>query len=62
MKLTPETLNRSRPQRGQLELDLRTSQPQRRQYMDICPRCRCMHTSKEAEQACRSLVAQREQL
>lgn len=46
------------PDPHQLELNLR---PMRR-FSDQCPRCRCQHDSKEAVQACQSLVAQREQL
>jgi hypothetical protein len=33
-----------------------------RRFADICPRCKCLHTDQAAVQACRSLVAQREQL
>lgn len=46
------------PDPHQLELNLWPA----RRFADICPRCRCLHDSQEAVQACRSLVAQREQL
>jgi len=33
----------------------------RRMLADACPKCRCLHTSVESAQACRSMVNSREQ-
>lgn len=55
------------PPRAEEQLELPLPLPKRpgiatRRFADICPRCKCLHTDQAAVQACRSLVAQREQL
>lgn len=77
MKLKPETLAAHRakharerrypqhtlaPDANQPELDLRPSIGHNiRRYADLCPRCRCVHTSAADAEHCRQANAQREQ-
>lgn len=54
------------PDPRQPELDLRPQRkppcPTRRMFADMCPRCRCVHTSQADALACRQANLQREQL
>lgn len=46
---------------AQLELPL-PPRPGIKRFCDACPKCRVAHTDAASAQACRSMVAQREQL
>lgn len=73
MRLNPDTLRAHRartrypphtlaPDPHQLELSLRPMPcPTRRRFMDVCPRCRCLHSSPADAANCRQANADREQ-
>lgn len=50
MKLTPDTLNRPRPQKGQLELPLT---PPATRLADVCRYCHSCHMNVQDFIACR---------
>jgi hypothetical protein len=53
------------PDPHQPELELRPQSPSighnSRRFADVCPRCRCVHTSAADAEHCRQANAQREQ-